>query len=220
MKHLLCVSAVTLVACGALFGTGPHVPGSYQGTTQITVANAGDRDICAFMIFAADDSRADNWLGDKSKRQSIAPGATKTFSIKPGTYHIVGAFCDGETVLGAVGTYGAATKTIDAPTLIALGPKDVAPVANATTLRFTQVYGANTGGGGGGGGEEPAAEAPAEETPASSSSSSSAATSSEPSKPAPRCQGSGGTCGFENDGPCCAGTKCTGIDANGHGTCR
>ena len=33
MKHFLCVSAVTLVACGAMFGTGPHVPGSYQGTT-------------------------------------------------------------------------------------------------------------------------------------------------------------------------------------------
>lgn len=218
MKQLLSVAAVSLVGCAAFFGHGPRVPDDYQGTTQITVANAADKPLCAFMLWAGDSSAADNWLGDKSKKEDLQPGATRTFSIRPGVYHIVGGFCDGETLLAAMGTYGPATKSIQGPTTIAFGQNQVAAVAGSHTLRFTQVFAA--GGGGGGGGEEPAAEeAPAEEASSSSSSSSSSSPAAA-EKPAARCQGSGGTCGFENDAPCCAGTTCTSVDQNGHGTCR
>src|SRR3954470_14443995 len=71
MKHLWPATLVTaLTAC--LFGTGPHVPSAYQGTTPITIVNAWDHEMCAFSVFQADPG-ADNWLGSGGKLQNLAP---------------------------------------------------------------------------------------------------------------------------------------------------
>ncbi len=95
MKHFLAACLLTsLVACAAILGSGPHVPNEYQGTIQITVENAWGKDICVVTIFAGDANNADNWLGTKSKKVNLPPGAARVFSIKPGRYHVVGGFCD------------------------------------------------------------------------------------------------------------------------------
>ena len=187
-----CLALGTLGACGMLFGKGPHVPTTYQGTTQLTVVNAGDRQVCVVSLFQ--DTRAiENWLGDKGKEQLLAPGERRVFAIKPGTYHVMGGFCDPSgQLLGAVGNYGAEATTIAGPTLIALGPKPVEPVAGAQTVTFSKFHtppAAGAGGGGGGAEEQPAGEEPAAsessgESSSSSSSSSSSESSSSSSAPA------------------------------------
>lgn len=205
MKQLLTASLLTsLVACAAFFGHGPHVPDDYQGTTQVTIANAWDHELCAFLIFEGSPN-VENWLGDKSKKQNIAPGATRVFSIKPGTYHVIGGFCDGDQTIAAAGTYGAQTTTIQGPTLIALGPKSVEPVAGARKLVFAQIHGVQQGGAAEEGVSEPAAEEPAaEESPSSSSSSSSS--SAEPAPSGPACLAHGAVCDSQHS--CCSGMTC------------
>ena len=212
---LAAVALGVLGACGALFGQGPHVPGAYQGTTPITVVNAWDRELCAFTIFQS-AAESDNWLGTRGKQQNLAPGERRTFNIKPGVYHVLGGFChDGQTV-AASGTYGAATVTIQGPSLIALGPNPVQPSPGAQTLAFAKVYFPQQNPGGGGG--EAPAEASQAEAPDSSSSSddsSSAAESSgataEPSGATttsdPSCKPSGATC--DQSYQCCSGACVT-----------
>lgn len=159
MKHLLSVSALgALAACSAFLGKGPHVPGAYQGTTDITVVNAGDADVCVFSL-SQDHGPDDNWLGEKGKLQNLGPGARRTFAVKPGIYHVLGGFCSGGQVLGAVGTYGAATQSIDGPTLIALGPKPVDAIPGAKTLAFSKFYNTPQASGGGEAAPEPAESA-------------------------------------------------------------
>jgi hypothetical protein len=218
MKHLLSVTiafASLTVACSAFLGHGPHVPGPYAGATEITIVNAGDAPVCLVSLFQDGvSSGKDNWLGDKSKQANLAPGARQTFSIKPGTYHVLGGFCDtnGQFV-AAVGTYGAATKPIDGPTLIVFGPLKYEPVEGMKTLAFTQFYRAGQGGGGGeaGAAEEPAAEEPAssEDSSSSESSSSSENKTEEPSpaKGDQNCKPSGATC--DQSYQCCSGACVT-----------
>ena len=201
MKHRFAL--LFLGGCSFLLGKGPHVPSDYQGTTEITVANAWDHPLCVFSLSEQADARLDNWLGDRSKQQTVAPGARRTFAIKPGVYHVIGGYCDGGQALAAAGTYGAATTEIKGPTLIALGPNHVDPVAGVDTRAFPKLYYAQADAGGGGG-EAPAAEEPAAESaPATAASSS----SSEPAAPAgPQCLPHGAVCA---DGPaCCGGMKC------------
>lgn len=169
MRHLFSSSLLasglavaSLGACSLFLGNAPHVPSDFAGTTQITVANASDRDLCVFAIFANDPNHMENWLGDKSRKQNIAPGGTRVFSIKPGVYHVLGGYCDGEQAIGASGTYGPQTTVIGGPTLIALGPKPVADIPGTKKLAFSKVWNVAQGGGGDqGGAEEPAAEEPA-----------------------------------------------------------
>ena len=200
---------MTLGACGALFAKGPHVPSAYQGTTEITVANAFDRELCVFMMFQNGGATpSENWLGDHSKQQNIAPGGRRTFSVKPGTYNVIGGYCQGGQAIGAVGTYGAETTSIEGPTLIALGPKPVDAVAGANTLAFTKLYSVPAGGGGGGDVAESPAEEPASSESSSSPepSSSSSSSSSEAAPSGPKCLAHGAVC---NDAePCCAGMTC------------
>ncbi len=74
MKQLLALSLVSsLVACAAFLGTGPHVPTAYQGTVKVTVANASDAEMCIFGLMAGND-QGENWLGDKSKAETVLPG--------------------------------------------------------------------------------------------------------------------------------------------------
>jgi hypothetical protein len=206
MKHLLLLAP--LVGCALFLGHGPHVPSDYQGTTQVTVTNAWDHELCAFSVFKDGDGN-ENWLGDKSKKQNIAPGASRVFSIKPGTYHVIGGFCEGgDQLVGAVGTYGAATKAIEGPTLIALGPKPVAPIAGMHKLAFAKVLAIQqTQGGAEGGAEEPAAEEPTEGATESAPASSSSSSSSEAAAPSgPTCLAHGAVC--DDDHHCCSGMSC------------
>lgn len=197
-----------LGGCGALFAKGPHVPSAYQGTTPITVVNAWDHQLCFFTIFQ-DTLNGDNWLGNGGKQQNLAPGARRSFSIKPGVYHVVGAFCDvenGEKALGASGTYGAATVTIQGPSVIALGPKPVEPTPGTEALAFAEIHFVQSNGGG----SDEAAPAEASESNASpsESSESKSAEPSEGTKAAdPNCKPSGATC--DQSYQCCSGACLT-----------
>jgi len=190
-----------------LLGKAPHVPSAYQGTTQITVTNAWERPLCAFSLDAGAVRNTENWLGDGHNLQAIAPGASRTFAVKPGTYHVLGGFCDGSQLVAAVGNYGAATTTIQGTSLIAMGPKHVDAVAGAQTLAFPKLYYPQAASSGGA--EEPAAEEPAaNEAPSSSSSSSSSASASsaEAAPAGPQCLQHGAVC--SEGQTCCAGMKC------------
>jgi hypothetical protein len=135
---LATVSLGALTACGALGAKGPHVPARYQGTTTVTLANAWDHELCVFAISATAEVD-DNWLGDAGNRQSLPPGTRRTFDIKPGTYHVVGGFCEGGHAIAAGGTYGDATVNLNGPSLISFGPKQTEPVAGAETIPFTEL---------------------------------------------------------------------------------
>lgn len=213
MKRLVPVSfvaaglaLVSLGACDVLFGQGPHVPAAYQGAAQITVANAWDHELCTFTVFAG-DSTGDNWLGDGSKRQAIPPGANRTFSIKPGVYHVIAGFCDGEQAIAAAGTYGAATTTIPGPTLLAFGPRHVGAVAHADKRTFSRLYFVQQAAQGGGEAEPEEQAAPEPSASESSSASSSSSSSSSAATPSgPTCLPHGAVC---NAGPpCCTGMTC------------
>ncbi len=206
MKHLSpAIAALALGACSWLLGSGPHVPSAYQGTTPVTVVNSSDHELCAFKIFEGNPDN-DNWLGDKTKQQNLAPGAKRTFNVKPGVYHVIGGFCDSGQIVAASGTYGNATTSIQGPTLIALGPKAPEPIAGAETRAFAKLYPVGAGGGGAGGAEEPAQEAPAEE-PAASSSEAAA-------EPKAACKGAGQPIGHYSE--CCSGRATTrGTSHNG-----
>jgi hypothetical protein len=204
-----------------LLGKPPGAPAEMSGNTPLTIANAGGVPMCMVLVFETNPNTVQNWLGTGHKLEVLMPGTSRTFMVKPGAYHIDGAFCRGTDPTGVIaGTYGPnQTANIDGPTLVQLGPDKVAPPPGAKVLAFRMFTGASAGGGGGEASEAPAA---AEEPPASepaSSSSSSSESSAPPAKTA-SCSSSGGTCGFENDYPCCSGTVCSQIDKNGHGTCR
>jgi len=214
MKHVfstpvLCGLALgALAACGALFGKGPHVPDAYAGTTQVTIANAGDAEICVFTMFSDGGSSEDNWLGDKTKAQVLKPKERHSYNIKPGTYHVNAGFCQDGQLIAAVGTYGSATKTIEGPTFIALGPLAVEPIAGAQRITFSKFYRAAGGGGDAGGGETatPSEEPASAEASSSSSSSSSSASSSSEAPSGPKCLAHGAVC---NDAEhCCSGMSC------------
>lgn len=212
VSSLIAVAALALGGLGActwFLGSGPHVPGAYQGTTPVTVVNAWNRELCVFAIYqGAPDS--DNWLGTKSKQQNIAPGGRLTFNIKPGVYHVVGGFCAEGQAVAAGGTYGAETTELQGPSLIALGPNPVEPAPGQKMLAFTQLHGMD--GGGGAAPAEASASSPDESSSSSDESSSSdQGTSAEPSGGAndsnPNCKPSGATC--DQSYQCCSGACVT-----------
>ena len=128
-----------LGACGSLLAKGPHVPTAYEGTAPITVANAADRDLCVFSLFQ-DQAPSENWLGAPGQEAILAPGERHTFMVRPGAYHVRGAFCGDGHVLGTVGTSGSATATIYGPSLIALGAKPVKPIPDAQMFVFDTFF--------------------------------------------------------------------------------
>jgi hypothetical protein len=191
--HILTTAllATGLGACSVLLGSGPHVPGAFQGTTKITVANASDAEMCAFTLLAG-DGKPDNWLGEKSKLESVAPGGQRSFDIKPGTYHVVaglflprarGGSCQGGEFLAAAGTKGPATVDIKGPSLITIGPRATAPIEGMELIAFPNYVTERFAGGG-------AAQAPAADEAA-------------PAAEAPACKGVGADVkGFDE---CCSG---------------
>ncbi|HEY4058016.1 MAG TPA: hypothetical protein VGM39_15485 [Kofleriaceae bacterium] len=133
------VVAVLLGGCSYFVGEGPHIPDAYKGTMQITIVNAHDQPLCEFHLWSGEFAN-DNWLGTPARRKDVAPGATRTFSIKPGAYRVIGGFCDSDGQLsGVAGTEGELTATFDSPTTIALGAAPTAPSPHEKLLAFTNV---------------------------------------------------------------------------------
>lgn len=134
----LAVVAVLLAGCSHIVGEGPHIPDRYKGTVPITVVNAHDQPICEFHIWAGEFDD-DNWLGTPARRQEVAPGDTRTYAIKPGTYHVIAGFCTDDQLSGVTGTEKDLTVTIDTPTTIALGARPTLPTHGEKLLSFTDV---------------------------------------------------------------------------------
>ncbi|HEY0249915.1 MAG TPA: hypothetical protein VGC41_00225 [Kofleriaceae bacterium] len=113
---------ILLIVSACIFGRKPHVPGDYEGSTQVTVVNSNLLPLCMFRLFTTkvDD---DNWFGTNANMMEVPSGGTYVFHVKPGTYHVDGGWCVQRSLQSVAGTEEEHTiATIDGPTTISFGP--------------------------------------------------------------------------------------------------
>jgi hypothetical protein len=221
--HRFIVPAVLvgLSACAPSF----HVPAEVAGDVPVTLSNHAEIALCEFDMGLLHHQGGKNWIG-LIKPQ---PGSRLQFRVKPGTYWLVVNGCQDEFKAGG-------TIQVNGPTDIALMPKNAAPrpmppvagYARAdvpvmmTVAYFRRIAPPVYSGGAAGGEPAASSDEPAGESGGESSGEPAPAEQPAESAPAesPRCNSSGGTCGWDDGIPCCAGSTCTARDDRGHGTCR